>query len=97
MDLENKSYKGWNLRQAYNKNGQGPYWHAYKRVNTKLQHKYIGKEIPANLDEILGINEAKEFKKQLIKLNDKQLEITKITVEIIKDGVKENIVLYKTK
>lgn len=93
MDLENRSYKGWNIRQAYNKDGRGPYWHAYKRVNTKLQHKYLGKNLPANLDEIL---EGKKFKKQMINIAGQKCEITKITVEVMKDGIKENIVLYKT-
>lgn len=93
---QNRDYKGWNLRQAYNGNGQGPYWHAYKRVNTKLKHKYLGKNLPANLDEILGLNN-NEFKKQMINLAGEKYEITKITVEVMKEGIKENIVLYKTK
>lgn len=97
MELEKRMYKGWSLRQALNRQGQGPYWHAYKRVNYKLKHKYLGKDIPDNLDVILGITGDQDFNKQMINFADEKLEIIKITVEVKKDGVKENIVLYKTR
>jgi hypothetical protein len=69
MELENKYYRGWNIKQEYTKCkkpnctvcsegiGHGLYWYAYKRISGKLKRKYLGKDIPGDLDKILGLDD----------------------------------------
>lgn len=95
MELEKRHFHGWNLRQELKSDGHCPYWHAYKRENKKLNHKYLGKVLPDNLEEILGVDMNDVLRQQFLTLLDGKKEITQITVDVIENGVSEEIVLYK--
>lgn len=108
MELQSKHYEGWNLRQEYSKcskencticknsDGHGPYWYAYKRIDTKLVRKYLGKTIPDNINEKLNISAdiKKKANKQSIVLPEGKYELIKVVAEVKENGKKKTVVLF---
>lgn len=102
--METFNYKGWTIKEYFSKcskpnckicsdgQGHGPYIYAKTRINGQQVRKYLGKELPDNLDEKLGISDISE---QILQLQSETYKILKITATVECNGEKKDIILYK--